>query len=339
MKKIPQIGALLGAISLLLSACGAFGGGGDSTSTPAPEAIFTSAAQTAEARRLERLAQTATMSAEALIETSSFASPTPSLAASEIPTLQASAIAATPAGGQTAQGGDRGEFVADVNVPDGTAFSPNQAFQKTWRIGNAGGTTWTGDYALVFIDGALMGAASSIPLPTTVAPGEEVEVTVDMVAPPDPGAFRGYWKLRNATGQVFGFGANANEAIWVDILVQSGIDVEEQTATPQVSGAVSSIALSVDQAEVSGACPHTFIFTAQITLSKPATLSYAFEAGTLSGEEIRLPQPATQNLGIGTHPVVYELNVPVDVDAWARLHVTQPMQAFSNQVDFSLTCG
>ncbi len=57
-------------------------------------------------------------------------------------------------------------------------------------------------------------------LPTSVAPGEKVEIAVDMVAPPNPGAYRGYWELRNATGQIFGFGANADESIWVDIVVQ-----------------------------------------------------------------------------------------------------------------------
>jgi hypothetical protein len=95
----------------------------------------------------------------------------------------------------------------------------------------------------------------------------------------------------------------------------------------------------VDNAQVAGPCPHTFIFTAQITLNKPATVSYSLEAGAKSGMEIRLPLPASQNLEAGMHSVVYEVTVPADVTGWARLHITQPAQAFSNQVDFTLTCG
>ena len=338
MKKRNITCALWGVFVLLLSACGG-AGSGRQTETPAPEAIFTSAALTAEARRQERFAQTATLPAESLIETSAFATPTQTALATEVPTLQASATAAVPAGSQPSTGGDRGEFLADVNIPDGTIFAPNETFQKTWRISNAGGSSWTTAYSLVYIDGTLMGAEPTIPLPKAVAAGENVEITVDMVAPPEAGTYRGYWKLRNASGQVFGFGANANEAIWVDIVVQGEGSSEAETETPQAAGAVASVLLSVDQPQVEGSCPHTFIFTAQITLSKPATLSYVIEAGSTSGGEIRLPQPATQNLGSGTHPVVYELNVPSDVDAWARLRITSPVQAFSNQVDFSLTCG
>jgi hypothetical protein len=339
LKKNLQIGAWLGVLSMLLSACGAGGPGASQPTTPAPEAIFTSAAQTAEARRIERFAQTATLPAESLIETSAFETPTPSLAPSEPSALQTSPTAATAAATQPAQAGDRGEFVADVNIPDGTVFSPNEGFQKTWRIANAGQTTWTPDYALVYIDGALMGAEAAVPISATVAPGERFEITVNMVAPPDPGGYRGYWKMRNNLGQVFGFGANADEAIWVDIVVESGAADSPETAVPSAGGAITSVSLSVDNPEVVGACPHTFIFTARINLSKPATVSYTLEVGSTSGTEIRQPFPATQNLGAGTYPVVYELSVPADTAAWARLHLTQPAEAFSNQVDFSLTCG
>ena len=327
------------SLCLLAAACGSSGLGGSEPTTPAPEAVFTSAAQTAEARRVERFAQTATIPPESMIATSAFATSTFTAAPTSIPTFQISPTAATASSSQVAAGGDRGEFVADVSIPDGTVFAPNQTFQKTWRLANAGQTTWTTDYSLVYIDGDLMGAEPSIPLPNSVGPGERIEITVDMVAPPDPGSYRGFWKLRNSSGEVFGFGANANEAIWVDILVQSALASGSENITPAAAGAVSTISLAVDNAQVSGGCPHTFVFTAQISMSQSATLSYILEAGTTSGTDIRQPPPTTQTLGPGIHPVVYELTVPANVTAWARLHVTQPVQAFSNQVDFSLICG
>ena len=64
-----------------------------------------------------------------------------------------------------------------------------------------------------------------------------------------------------------------------------------------------------------------------------------YQVGSKSGTEVRLPLPASQNLEAGMHSVVYELTIPADVTGWARLHITQPAQAFSHQVDFALTCG
>ncbi len=336
MSKFSLIGAWMVVCSLLLSACGS---GRSDKATLAPEAIFTSAAQTAEARRIERFAQTATQPVQALIETSAFESPTATLFPSETPSIQGTPTGGVPEASQPAEGGERGEFVADVSIPDGTVLAPNQSFQKTWRIMNTGQTTWTPDYALIFIDGELMGAQPTVALPTSVAPGEKVEIAVDMVAPPNPGAYRGYWELRNATGQIFGFGANADESIWVDIAVQGEAAAGSQTTTPAAGGAIASLSLSVDNPDVSDECPHTFVFTARITLTEPTRLAYLLEGGSLSGEEIHLPSPAANNFTAGEHPVVYELTVPAGMTAWARFHVTDPGNAFSNQVDFSLTCG
>jgi hypothetical protein len=326
-------------VGLLLSACVTSIGGGASTATPAPEAVFTSAAQTAEALRIERFSRTATMQPESLIKTSVYSTPTATSAPTEAPASQVSPTSETPVNTGAAPGEDKAEFVADITIPDGSILAPNQTFQKIWRILNSGKTTWTTEYVLIYIDGDLMGASPTLALPTAVNPGEKVDIAMDLVAPPEAGSYRGYWELRNADGKIFGFGANGEEAIWVDIVVQSGLAEENQTAASATRGAVSTVSLNVDEAQVQGGCPHTFIFTAQITLNKPATLTYNFEAGSVSGSEIRLPLPATKNLETGATPVVYELTVPANVEAWARLHVTQPVEAFSNQVNFSLVCG
>jgi hypothetical protein len=324
-------------LAFVLSACGFSVSELSDEPTLAPQAIYTSAAKTAEARRVERFALTATMAPQALIATSAGPSPTVTQSPTVVPTTTVSpTVATTPA---APNGGDQAEFVADLSIPDGTILAPNEPFQKGWRIQNTGTITWTTDYSLVFIDGSLMGAPPSVPLPKEVAPGEKLEISIDMVAPPAPGPYRGYWELENANGKIFGFGADANEAIWVDIVVQSALVSQVQTVTPAGNVAIASVVLSVDNAQVSGSCPHTFIFTAQITLSQPATISYSLEAGAKSGAEIRLPLPATQNLEAGMHSIVYEVTVPAAVSGWARLHITQPAKAFSNQVDFALTCG
>ncbi|MEW6649472.1 MAG: NBR1-Ig-like domain-containing protein [Chloroflexota bacterium] len=111
------------------------------------------------------------------------------------------------------------EFVRDVSVPDGSEFSSGQKFTKTWRLKNAGSCTWTKDYALVFVDGAGMSAPSSVALKSDVRPGETVDVSVELVAPSKAGVHKGNWMLRDASGRMFGLGANQDKSFWVSIKV------------------------------------------------------------------------------------------------------------------------
>jgi hypothetical protein len=77
------------------------------------------------------------------------------------------------------------QFIADVTIPDGTNFAPGTTFKKTWRLKNIGTCAWTtsNDVSLVFDSGEKMGAPASVALPTTVNPGQTVDITVDMTAP------------------------------------------------------------------------------------------------------------------------------------------------------------
>ncbi|HXF85217.1 MAG TPA: NBR1-Ig-like domain-containing protein [Anaerolineales bacterium] len=111
------------------------------------------------------------------------------------------------------------QFIADVTVPDGTSFAPGATFRKTWRLKNIGTCTWTTGYALVFDSGERMGAPATVNFTTNVAPGQTVDLTVDMTAPSNAGRYIGYWKLRNAAGGLFGIGSTANKAFWVEINV------------------------------------------------------------------------------------------------------------------------
>ena len=116
---------------------------------------------------------------------------------------------------------DWAQFIADVSVPDGTSFAPGAAFTKTWRLKNIGTCTWTTSYALVFVSGSLMGAPSVVNLPSSVAPGGTIDLSVNMTAPAVNGRYRGYWQLRNASGVLFGIGTYANKSFWVDINVST----------------------------------------------------------------------------------------------------------------------
>ncbi|MBN2501926.1 MAG: hypothetical protein JXB38_14185 [Anaerolineales bacterium] len=115
---------------------------------------------------------------------------------------------------------DAAEFVEDVNIPDGEEFEPGNGFEKTWRVRNVGTCIWTNEYDLVFADGLPMGHIVSKPLRESVAPGETVDLTIQLTAPNDPGTYRSYWQLRNASNDLFGVGANSDDAFWVEIVVK-----------------------------------------------------------------------------------------------------------------------
>lgn len=140
---------------------------------------------------------------------------------------------------------DKAQFVADVNVPDGTVMNPSQLFTKTWRLKNIGQCAWSTSYQLVFVSGAQMGAPNSAPFTSNVAVGQTVDFSVNMTAPTASGSYRGYWMFKNANGQLFGIGTQANKPWWVDIKVSGypvtpGTPTNTPTSTP--TGGVSNSA-------------------------------------------------------------------------------------------------
>jgi len=96
-------------------------------------------------------------------------------------------------------------FVADVTVPDNTNFIVERPFTKTWRLKNGGTCTWTSAYQLVFDSGERMSGPESQPLTAvSVAPGETVDVTVDLIAPALAGTYKSNWKIKDDKGEIFG---------------------------------------------------------------------------------------------------------------------------------------
>lgn len=94
------------------------------------------------------------------------------------------------------------KFVADLTIPDGTTFTPNAVFNKSWRISNNGTCAWE-NYSLVFVSGTQMAASSIFPVPNT-PPGGTADLVVPMTAPANYGAYTGTWRLRDASGKLFG---------------------------------------------------------------------------------------------------------------------------------------
>jgi hypothetical protein len=110
-------------------------------------------------------------------------------------------------------------FEKDVTVPDDTKFTAGSAFTKTWRLRNTGSCPWTTGYSLVFLKGDRMSGEKVNLLPKTVAPGETVDISIDLTAPSEKGTYKGNWILQDTSGNQFGVGASASGSIWVQIRV------------------------------------------------------------------------------------------------------------------------
>jgi hypothetical protein len=109
----------------------------------------------------------------------------------------------------------------DVTIPDDTVMNPGQSFTKIWRLQNIGSCTWNPNYSIAVFSGEKMNAPASVPIPGYVAPGQTVDIPVDLVAPTQAGTYQGNWKLRNASQVWFGIGPLGSDAFWVRIKVQA----------------------------------------------------------------------------------------------------------------------
>lgn len=172
---------ILTVILLILSACNL---PSNAPATEEPNVVFTAAAQTVQAQLTPSLTfSTPTLPAILPTNTTIAPSPTPiRLPATVPPTAMC----------------DLAQFVRDVTIPDGSTFAPAATFTKTWRLRNAGTCTWSG-YSLVFDSGDAMSGASPTSI-GTVGPGQEVDVSVNLTAPATNGTYRGFWRIRNASG-------------------------------------------------------------------------------------------------------------------------------------------
>ncbi len=354
MKKYILLGMTLLLMMLGLASCKTMQ---KASPTPSmdPNLVYTAAAQTANAR----LTEMAKISVPT--ETPTPSEPTPDVALTvafetiSAQLTQAAALTPSPnppqavpatvtAGVVAGVTGDRAMYVADVTVIDGSDFAAGTAFVKTWRLKNIGTTTWTTAYSFGYISGDKMDGPNSISLQKNVAPGEMVEISVNLVAPASSGHYRGYWKLLNAEGKYF------DESVYVDIDVAgSGTAAAGPTITPggptatptntPSNSTISNLSIAVDNASFSGTCPHTFAFAASFTLSSAASVTYQLEAGSeTSGVTVNVPAAQTTSFGAGTQTLTFYLEFNQSMAGWARLHITSPVDVTSGATTFTLTC-
>ena len=94
-------------------------------------------------------------------------------------------------------------FVSDVTIPDNTAVAPGQTFTKTWKVKNSGTCAWDAGFKFAFTGGNAMNGIAYT-LPSSVAAGAVVDISIAMTAPTTAGKVQSNWRMSTASGQFFG---------------------------------------------------------------------------------------------------------------------------------------
>ena len=102
---------------------------------------------------------------------------------------------------------------------DFTNMQPNRRFSGIWTLRNTGSSAWSGDFQVAYLDAKLnetmqmvpdqMGAQSTMTLKEitgrdSVAPGETVNLQIDLTSPNKPGTYAFHWTMRDENGRSFG---------------------------------------------------------------------------------------------------------------------------------------
>mmetsp|Transcript_21460 Transcript_21460/g.31122 ORF Transcript_21460/g.31122 Transcript_21460/m.31122 type:complete len:415 (+) Transcript_21460:94-1338(+) len=106
-------------------------------------------------------------------------------------------------------------FIRDVTLPDGSQVEPLSVFHKTWRVRNDGTAPWPPGCALVNAGGDRMFSEEEFRQPVgSLRPGEEGDLTVELMSPGACGRYVGYFRLQTDEQRWFG------QRLWADIRVK-----------------------------------------------------------------------------------------------------------------------
>lgn len=301
MSKFKTIAVLVLTFILLLSACNL---PSNAPATEDPGIISTNAALTVQAL-LNQATPFSTPTLPPPAPTNTVVIP-PTVA---LPSATSSLPSATPVC-------DLAQFMSET-IPDGTNFNAGDAFTKTWRLKNIGNCTWSG-YALVFESGEAMSGVSPIAI-GTINPGQEVDLSVNLKAPAANGTYRGYWRVRNASGVLIPVqGGYQGKSFFVEIKVGGG------------GGgifAVTSVAMSV-----AGSCGN-FTITANVTANGAGNVTYKWIRS--DGATDTTVHPPIVYASAGSQSVNTTWSVSASGSYWMDIYIDNPNNQQFGRANFS----
>lgn len=203
------------------------------------------------------------------------------------------------------------QFITDVTIPDGTIMAPNEAFNKKWRIKNIGTCTWTG-FSLVFDSGdALSGPATKAI--STLNPGQEVDLDVNLIAPATVGSYRGYWRINTNTGVLVPIvNGSQGKSFYVDIKVQNPVTATNTSAP----FAVTTVTFTN-----TGGCG-AFTATANITTNGAGSVTYHWVRS--DGATDGVSHPAVVFTAAGTQSVNTTWSASGTGTYWIDIYIDTP---------------
>ncbi|MBN2043536.1 MAG: hypothetical protein JW757_00845 [Anaerolineales bacterium] len=250
--------------------------------------------------------------------------------------------------------GDFAEFIADVTIPDYSEVLVGEEITKTWRIKNAGTTTWTTDYVLEFEKGEKLGASTQIPLEKEVAPGETIDISIDFKVPTATGEYTSYWILKNEDNQRVGAGDEGEYlSLYMIILAVKeedggGDDGDDEnggssSGGQSISGGakVTGATVSMSNTNYSGECPPQLTINYTVTTSNAGKVQFnlLFNVISPSGFKFDAPPEYLVNFSSG-YTVYYDyLLMPSNsVTATVRVQAIGENEFLSEPVQFSVKC-
>ena len=149
----------------------------------------------------------------------------------------------------------------------------------------------------------------------STAPGEMMDITYNFKAPNTPGSYQTLFKLQDDNGVNFA-------QFWVQFKVGSP------------TFAVTNVVLSAEHSTITGTCPQTFDYQADIKANGAGNVTYylAFSDGSNS---------STQTLsfnGAGTKTITGSWELNASGNSWIKLYVDQPNHQWFGPLNLSLTC-
>ena len=328
MKQRKLITPLYLLLILLLSACSVATSTPTITSTATPITYFTATVlvQTIQAQSTQIAVLEGTATALAMNTPTPTETETPAVTPTPAQTNTPTAAAVSSCNLAT--------LVSDVTIPANTPVNGGAAFVKTWRILNAGTCSWNTSYQLFYTSGNSLSASTAVNLPSSVAPGQNVDVSVNMVAPTVLGTYQGYWEFRSDQGVVFGLGTGANIPLAVQIVVSS----------TGASFSVNHVDMSVKPSTADVSCPpgQSFSFSADISTNGGGNVSYywTFSDGSKSAEKTinfstASSQTVTASFALGTKGA----ESPNPYTGWARIYIDTPNHQLFAKQNVTLTCN
>eukprot|EP00741_Cyanophora_paradoxa_P020586 tig00021275_g19870.t1 len=209
--------------------------------------------------------------------------PAPSAPPAPAPVPAPAPAAAPSAPGPASVQYPTARFVRDVTIFDNSRVSAGARFTKIWRLRNEGPERWPQGTVLASIGGDPLAVVPHVPLAALAQPGQEVDVSIDCVAPANEGRYKQYFRLATAPGD----GARFGHKIWVEIEVVADPKGKAPAAPVKATPAAASAADANEEAAVALAIAASIRTAAedQLRARQAAEAAEAAEAASVVEEQ------------------------------------------------------